>query len=92
VRGGQYDWCVAAEPARSTGGSAALEAEIERDRDGRIIPKVTDRDRRIVALWKEAAEDDWRAPVRVEEGWQERAWEALAEAVRRRRHERDAGR
>jgi len=81
---------MASEPALSTGRSAALEAEIERDADGKIIPKVTDRDRRIVALWAEAAADEWRPPVRIEAGWQERARGALAEVVQRRRQERDA--
>lgn len=83
VPGGRYNWAMAAEPAKSTG-RAALEAEIERDEDGKIIPRVTARDRRMVALWKEAAEDDWRSPVRIEEGWQEQEMAALADSIRER--------
>ena len=43
-----------------------------------VTPHVTDHDRQIVRLWAEAAEDDWRGPVRVEPGWQDRAAAALA--------------
>lgn len=36
--------------------------------------------RKVAELWRKAAEDDWRGPVLVEAGWQERAIEALERA------------
>ena len=38
--------------------------------------------RKVAELWRKAAEDDWRGPVKVEEGWQEKARAELDQYVK----------
>ena len=46
------------------------------------LAKIMEQNRKMRKLWQEAAEDDWRGPVKVEEGWQEKARAELDQYVK----------